>query len=137
MDFSVKWVLLFWIRFWTLDIWMWWWYRDTYYPQTSPFPKCEFLWLIFTLTHLFFKLASNHHTLIFSFVLNSFVPVDMNLMEYCANVMSLGIGNVIFCGFLPNICSMRSKKETGLHWNVSFLEISNSAYIKRFNSSNT
>ena len=62
------------------------------------------MWLIFTLIHLLFKLASYYHTVIFSFVLTNAALVDVNFMRYWVNVMNLVVGNVKFCGFLPNIC---------------------------------
>ena len=77
------------------------------------------MWLIFTLIHLLFKLASYYHTVIFSFVLTNAALVDVNFMRYWVNVMSSVVGNVKFCGFQPNIVIMGYTKETSLHCRMS------------------
>ena len=61
------------------------------------------MWLIFTLIHIFFNVATNHHTVIFSINQTMAALLDIKFMGYLVNVISLEGGNVKSCGYLPNV----------------------------------
>ena len=61
------------------------------------------MWLIFTLIHIIFNVATNQHTVIFSIIQNIAALLDINFMGYLVNVMSLEGGNVKSCGYLPDV----------------------------------
>ena len=61
------------------------------------------MWLIFTLIHILFNVATNHHTVIFSITQTMAALLDIKFMGYLVNVISLEGGNVKSRGYLPNV----------------------------------
>ena len=56
------------------------------------------MWLIFTLLHIFSKVASDYHTMIFFFSLSNVAFIDTYFVAKYVHVMDLEIKNVKFCG---------------------------------------